>query len=92
MACTENQVIYESCLEQFWELLEDYDFKCTIGEHFLSAQEQWREKEYGRMDEYAYEWAFDILWSWDCEALSRDIKGCVEQYVNLKTQGKIKNG
>jgi hypothetical protein len=89
MSCLENEVIYENCLEDFWELMNNYDFQCLIGEHFLSAQEQLEEKEYG-FNEEPYNNAFDILWDWDCEGLARDILSCVKRYIKkVKREGRL---
>lgn len=83
MSHQENDKIFESARERFWEVMGDYDFQQTICEHFLSAQDQWKEKEYG-FNEDPYDNAFEILWNWDCEALSVDIEECVNQYIKHK--------
>jgi len=88
MSCLENEVIYENCRERFWELMEgSYDLQCLIAEHFLSVQDQWKEKEFG-FSEDPYDNAFDILWRYDSELLASDIEKCIEHYIlNKPKQG-----
>lgn len=80
MSCEQNTIAYEACLERFWEYMTDYDFQAFIYEHFLSHQEQWKEKEFG-FSEYPYENAFEYVWKWDCEGMFHDMKRTIEKYV-----------
>lgn len=84
MSCEQNVICYESSLERFWDLLEDYDFKSLVYENCLNFTEQWKEKEYG-FNEEPYMRAFDLLWDWDCELLHSDIRECLARYINGKT-------
>ena len=81
MSCGQTTQAYEAASDAFWELLDSWDFRATIYEWFLSHQDQWLEKENGRLDEEAYMNAFECLWKWDCEGMSHDIEDCVNRYI-----------
>lgn len=80
-----NEMGYESSLEEFWELLEDYDLQCLIYEYFLDSQEQWKEKEFGFNDS-PYNNFFEHMIKWDPELVSHNIKTAVMGYIE-----KLKN-
>lgn len=81
MSCEQTTQAYEAASDRFFAMLDDYDFRDAIYEWFLSPQDQWLEKENGRLDEYAYMHAFDVLWKWDCEAMHHNIEDCVNRYI-----------
>ena len=82
MSSQQNIASYESANERFWGLLDsNYDFKFVIYANFLNTQDQWLEKENGRIDTDCYDNAFDCCWRWDAEGMARDIEGTVIKYL-----------
>lgn len=82
MSNAQNDILYESSLERFWDLLDsNSDFTFLIYANFLTQEERFYEKEYGRRDEKAYDASFDLCWKWDCEGMVQDIESTVVKYL-----------
>lgn len=85
MSTLENDRIREASFEDFCDLFDSSrSFKELVQELFTS-QEQWVEKEYGRMDEDALGRVHNALWDNDAELLCSNKRAAVEAYILFKS-------
>lgn len=80
MSSQQNDTLYESALERFWDCMFMPDFDYLIYSNFLSSTDQCKQKEFG-FNQDPYNDAFDLCWQWDAEGMSQDVEGTIKKYI-----------